>query len=291
MTLHIVVCVKSVMSGALPGKNRRASGQMELNPFDVPALRLAIFLAKAHDGTVTVVSMGPPNATFGLHQALSMGADRAILISDPALKESDTYVTATVLGSCLDRLIPFDLVLFGTRTSDSDTGHVAPQTAEKVQLPFVGHVTALTLASISPPPSSGEVTLSPKISFVSPSHSAGEVTLSATVEREMDGYVDGYEILLPAMFSIDSMPSESDVSADLISLYGIDAAFEHREIEILGIDALGLTPEETGLAASPTKIVAWNKKKKGKICQFIEGTPEQQAEALVEKLTASGFVG
>ncbi len=269
MALNIVVCVKSVMLGALPGKNRRASENMELNPFDLPALALGVSLARSHNGTVTVVSMGPRNATFGLYQALSMGADRAILICDPALKESDTYVTATVLGNAVKQLSPFDIVLFGTRSSDSDTGHVGPQTAEMLDLPFVGHLTDFILSSPI------EVETSRVV---------------ATVEREVDGYVECYEVASPAIFSIDSVPSVRETTA-LTTLYGIDDAFENHEIELMDINALGMTPEETGLSASPTKIVAWAKKKKGKACRFIEGTPEQKADQLVEKLIASGFVG
>ena len=308
MALNIVVCVKSVMLGALPGKNRRASENMELNPFDLPALALGISLARAHNGTVTVVSMGPQNATFGLYQALSMGADKAILICDPALKESDTYVTATVLGNAIKQRSPFDLVLFGTRSSDSDTGHVGPQTAEMLNLPFIGHLIELNVLNIaseqeSPFPSESNITDGTDFNRsnlqFTPASSSLSVSSSSTfekkpyqlrVKREVDGYLEAYELSTPALFSIDASAMVED-SLHLTTLYGIDDAFEHHEIEFMDINTLGMTSEETGLSASPTKIVAWNRKKKGKSCRFIEGTPEQKADQLVKQLIASGFVG
>lgn len=265
MGLNIIVCVKSVLNNVLPGQNRRASESMELNPFDRPAIEMALSLIREYQGSLTVISMGPRPATFGLYQAMAMGADRGVLICDPALKESDTYVTAKVLGTALHRLQPFDIVLFGTRSSDSDTGHVGPQTAQMVNIPFVGNIHSLTvnLAEDS------------------------QIKKSFTVERKSDGYVESFEVQGGAAFTVSSAFGESCFT----SLHGIESAFSDRTIEFWDNSTLGLKPEETGLIASPTKIVAWNREKRSKRCLFIEGSPEQKAEELAQKLSEAGFVG
>ncbi len=275
MGLNIITCVKSVLNSALPGENRRASEGMELNPFDRPAIELALSLIKEHQGSLTVVSMGPKPATFGLYQAIAMGANRAILICDPALRESDTYVTARVLGSALQRLNPFDLALFGTRSSDSDTGHVGPQTAQMLNIPFVGNIHSLTMddSDINSPSDQKRLTLKPR---------------RVTVERKSDGYLEAFEVRGCAAFSVSSAFGEINFT----SLNGIETAFsDSRKIEFWNNSAVGLEPHETGLAASPTKIVAWNKQRRSKKCIFIEGSPEQKAEELARRLSEAGFVG
>ena len=142
MGLNIIACIKSATVTSQGEKDTRAQNY-ELNPFDRPAIEMALSLIKSYKGTLTVLSMGPESASYALYQAMSMGADRAVLICDPALKESDTYITSKVLGTALHKMSPFDLLFFGTRTSDSDTGHVGPQTAQMLNLPFVINIQSL----------------------------------------------------------------------------------------------------------------------------------------------------
>ncbi len=92
MGLNIIACIKSV-AVTRDGKKDSRVQSYELNPFDRPAIEMALSLIKNHQGTLTVLSMGPESANYALYQAMSMGADRAVLICDPALKESDTYIT------------------------------------------------------------------------------------------------------------------------------------------------------------------------------------------------------
>src|SRR4030065_2112942 len=87
--------------------------------------------------------MGPDVACLSLYGAMALGVDRAVLISDPALAGSDTLATSTALGAAVMKLRPFDLILFGTRTSDSDTGQVGPQTAVRIGLPIITGVNHL----------------------------------------------------------------------------------------------------------------------------------------------------
>lgn len=265
MGLNIIACIKSVINNAMPGSNRGSSTDMELNPFDKPAIEMALGLIKEHQGTLTVISMGPKPATFGIYQCISMGANRGILICDPALRESDTYVTAKVLGTALQKLKPFDLALFGTRSSDSDTGHVGPQTAQMLNIPFIGNIHSLTC---------------------NPSENR-QIPYNWIVERKADGYLETFEVKGSAAFTVSSAFGE----ANFTSLHGIETAFDSNTIELWDNATLGLEPYQTGLDASPTKIVAWHKEKRSKSCQFLDGSPEQKADQLAQKLSEAGFVG
>ena len=129
MDLNIIVCVKSVVLDAPKGRVVRSSESCELNPFDRPVLEVALNLREAHGGKITAISMGPEASALALIETMALGIDRSILISDPALAGSDTLVTSTALAAAIQKIAPFDLVLFGTRTADSDTGQVGPQTA------------------------------------------------------------------------------------------------------------------------------------------------------------------
>jgi len=91
MELHIIVCIKSVATKA-PGTGIvRFADTADLNPFDRPALEVAISLVEVQGGTVTVLSMGPPSCAFILHEAMAMGGDRGILLSDARLADSDNW--------------------------------------------------------------------------------------------------------------------------------------------------------------------------------------------------------
>ena len=145
MPLNIIICIKSVVLDAPNGKVVRTPDTCALNPFDRPALEMAIKLREEAGGKVTAISMGPESGSLALYEALAMGVDQAVLISDQALAGSDTLATSTALGAAIRKLAPFDLALFGTRTSDSDTGQVGPQTAVLLDIPLITGASSITL--------------------------------------------------------------------------------------------------------------------------------------------------
>ena len=137
MAFHIITCIKAVATKTPANGISRTADTAELNPFDRIALERALALAEERNGTVTVLSMGPESCAFVLYEAMAMGADRGILLSDRRLADSDTLATSTALAAAIEKLAPCDLVIFGTRTADSDTGQVGPQTAVALNLPLV----------------------------------------------------------------------------------------------------------------------------------------------------------
>jgi electron transfer flavoprotein alpha/beta subunit len=106
------------------------------------ALEMAGQLKKEHSGSITAVTMGPKISEEVLWEALALGADRAVLLSDPRFSSSDTLATSYVLGMGIRKIGRFDLILCGMRTTDGDTGQVGPQLAEEldVEMPIAGQV-------------------------------------------------------------------------------------------------------------------------------------------------------
>ncbi len=127
------------------GRLVREGLELELNPYCRRAVSKGVELASATNGTCTIITLGPPSADDVLREAIAWGADRGILVTDPAFAGSDTLATARALAAVLEREGPFDLVLVGRNSVDADTGQVGPQVAELVDLPFVTGVKRLNL--------------------------------------------------------------------------------------------------------------------------------------------------
>jgi electron transfer flavoprotein beta subunit len=256
--LHIIVCIKSVVVDAPRGKIVRTADKCALNSFDRPALEVALQLKERYGGSVTVLSMGPPTAETALREALAAGADRAVLLCDPALAGADTLATSTALCAAVHGLAPFDMLLFGTRTSDSDTGQVGPQTAVLLDLPMVTGTVKIDGA-----------------------HDC------LTVERKVDGFMEIYEVALPAALTIHPTAAAPRDPA----LGDIATAFDEMSVEIVSIKQLGLDPSLVGEAGSPTRVLSMKPIQKNRACRWIEGTPATQADTLVQKLVDAGLIG
>ena len=258
MNLNIIVCVKSVVISAPDGRVVRSVESCELNPYDRPAIEIALNLREAHGGTVTTVSMGPQSSEIALIETVALGVDRSILLSDPALAGSDTLATATALGAAIKKLTPFDLVLFGIRTADSDTGQVGPQTAVMLNLPLV------TWA-----------------------HSIEMENNELLVERRADGFREKLALSFPAIVTVHP----GSVQPRDAGLHGIESAFAASRVEIWNLKELGLSPEQVGESGSPTQVISLKRVKKVRKCKFLTGSAEEQAQELASLFVDTGFVG
>lgn len=145
--MRIVVCVKQVPSteakvqmDPVKGTLIREGVESIVNPFDEYAIEEGVRLKERYGGEVIVVSMGPPQAKDALRQALAMGADKAILLSDRAFAGSDTLATAYTLSLAIKKLGEVDLVICGKQATDGDTAQVGPGLAQRLsfrQLTYV----------------------------------------------------------------------------------------------------------------------------------------------------------
>lgn len=255
MGLRTIVCIKSVVTSAAAGSMVRSADAYELNPFDRPALEVALEMRERLGGTVTGLSMGPEPCAFVLREAMAMGIDSGILLCDPAFAGSDTLATSTVLASAIRKLAPFDLILFGTRSSDSDTGHVGPQTAVLLDLPMVTGVCSIKSGMEG-----------------------------FRVERRMDGFREAFEVLFPAGLTIHP----ASVRPRDTGLLGMKAAFEERQVMKWGLEEVGLSPDRVGKAGSATAVISQSKVDRSRKCEFLTGSHEEQSGKLVERLLESG---
>jgi electron transfer flavoprotein beta subunit len=258
MSLNIIVCIKSVVLDAPEGLVVRLPETSALNPFDRPALEMALQLRDKNGGRVTALSMGPDAAGLSLYEAMAMGVDRAVLISDPALAGSDTLATSTSLGAAIMKLRPFDLILFGTRTSDSDTGQVGPQTAVRVGLPIITGVYHVEC-----------------------------MDEKVVVDRRADEFNERYEVSLPAAITIHPAALQARDS----SLSGIEKAFGGGVFERMNLSDLDLSADQVGERGSATRLLSMDKVIRKRKCEFITGTVEEQADELIRRLREGGYIG
>ena len=254
--MHIIVCIKQVIAGDQVSFDPRSLGlirsaeRSHINPYDLFALDTAVQLKKEYSGSVTAVTMGPPISEEVLWQALAQGADRGVLLSDERFAGSDTLATSYVLGMGIRKIGPFDVILCGMRTTDSDTGQVGPQLAEELNLPQVTGVEKVERR---------------KGLF--------------RAERVSDGYREILEVSPPTLFAISPR-----AAVRLPSLIEIGDAFARHSVECWNLDDLKADPAKVGRAGSHTWVEAMIPVAQQKSCVFFEGDPRQQARSLFSKL-------
>ena len=141
--MKIIACIKQVPDSeakvrAEGGKISWGDAPLVINPFDEYAVEGALQQKEATSGTVTALCIGPETAKEALKHALAMGADDAILVSDPALNDLDTVGAARVLASAIHKIGGVDMVVFGRQTLDSGSGLTPAQTARVLGWPMLG---------------------------------------------------------------------------------------------------------------------------------------------------------
>jgi electron transfer flavoprotein beta subunit len=161
--MNVVVCMKQIPDPATPYKLEEGTGWLVrpedqiLDDTDRYGVEMGLQLAQASNGTVTLVSMGPTGNSQGVRQALAMGADKAVLIDDPALRGSDALTTARVLASAISRE-GFDLVITGTESTDGYSGLIPQMLAGLLDAPALTYATRVET-------NEGEVTIHRQTAF------------------------------------------------------------------------------------------------------------------------------
>ncbi len=259
--MHIVVCVKQVPDTTEvrinPETNTliREGVESIVNPFDSYAIEEALRLRDKFGGKVTVISMGPPQAEAVLREAISLGADSAILISDRAFAGSDTWSTSLILSKALQKIKDFDLVICGKQASDGDTAQVGPGVATHLNLPQATYVRRIDSVHLD---------TSPEIIIV---------------ERLVEEGYEMLEVQLPALITVVKEINEPRMP----SLRGKMKA-KAAEIAVWKNSDLNIKENGIGLEGSPTQVVkifSPPKKEGGKIFQ---GEPEDVVDQLVGEI-------
>lgn len=254
--MKIIVCIKQVPDSSEVRINPETNTLMRegvpsiINPYDLHAIEAALQLREQQGGTVTVITMGPPQAEEALREAVAMGADDVRLISDRAFAGSDTWATAYTLCKAIQRL-GADLILCGKQAIDGDTAQVGPEIAEFLDIPHVAYVKGIDAVTDT----------------------------AITVRRMMDEGYDVVEASLPALLTV---VRELNVPR-LPSLRGKMAA-KKAVIERMDFSSLGAEEDNVGLQGSPTQVRNIFAPKARGDRRMLEGTPEEQVAALIEEL-------
>ncbi|HQO02003.1 MAG TPA: electron transfer flavoprotein subunit beta/FixA family protein [Spirochaetota bacterium] len=216
--MNIVVCIKHVMKRKAPGSQPCPRPGI-MNPGDRAALRAAVHLA-GNAGEVTALTMGPPGAEDTLREALALGARRAVLVCDARCAESDTLATSYVLGCAVKKLGNADVVICGTRTIDSDTGHVGPQLSELLDIPLLPYMQSC---------------------------SAGKGTVRGV--SRCDGIVQEIEADCPCLITVDECGERV-----YPPLGKLGRVFTEGVVERWDADMIGADTSRTGRDGSPTWV-------------------------------------
>ncbi|HNT52015.1 MAG TPA: electron transfer flavoprotein subunit beta/FixA family protein [Candidatus Syntrophosphaera sp.] len=255
--MKLIVCVKQVPNTTEiridPATNTliREGVESILNPFDTYAIEEAVRLKEQHGGNVTALCMGPPQAEATLREAVSLGVDDIILLSDRRFAGADTWATSLTLAAAIRKIGEFDLIFTGQQAIDGDTAQVGPGIAAHLDIPQTCFVRC--------------------IEVITPCH----VTLQRLLE---DGY-DRLRIKLPAVISVVKEIN----TPRLPSLRGKRNA-KAVELKVWNADDLGLDEKEIGLNGSPTQVVNIFTPQHDKLTQKFSGHPEEAVEIVVKTL-------
>lgn len=258
--MDIAVCIKQVPDVPTVRMDRermtiiREGVDSVINPLDYVAIEAALELRKKAGGRVSVITMGPPQSEVALREALAVGADRAILLTDPLFAGADTLATSHVLARAIGRLDPLpDIILCGMQTTDSDTGHVGPQIAEELGLPQVCGVNEI--------------------------HIEGK---GLVVKRLSDGFLDTIRLTLPALLTV----TKGLCAVMDLPLGALEAAFSTKEVCRWSIDDLGLSKGEVGFEGSATQVRRLRQPPPRGNGEIVTGPPQDLVSHLLRRLEA-----
>ena len=254
--MDIIVCIKQVPDTAEVKINPETGTLIRegipsiINPYDMHALEAGLQIKEKERGRVTVLTMGPPQAEAALREAIAMGVDEAVLLTDRAFAGSDTWATSYTLSKAIKKL-GADMIVCGKQAIDGDTAQVGPEIAAFLNIPHVSYVRRIE-----------EITGN-----------------SIRVQRLMD---EGYDIVESSLPVLLTVVKELNTPR-LPSLKGKMAA-KKAQIKKWGVADIQADENKLGLNGSPTRvknIFAPEAKSDRKI---FRGTSEEQISAIVNEL-------
>ena len=256
--MKIIVCIKQVpdTKGGVKfnpdGTLDRGAMLAIMNPDDKAGLEAALRIKEQNGAEVTVITMGLPKAADVLREALAMGADKAILVTDRVLGGADTWATSTTLAGAI-RNLEYDLIITGRQAIDGDTAQVGPQIAEHLGLPVISYAEAIEVKENS-----------------------------VVVKRQYDDRYHMVEAKMPCL--ITALAELNDPR--YMTPGGIFDACA-AEITTWGrADLKDVDDANLGLKGSPTKIAkASDKVRKGAGEKVTPDSPEEAVSYIVGKLT------
>ncbi len=261
--MNIVVLVKQVPDTSEVKINRETNTLIRdgvpsiINPFDMYALEEALRLREKHGGKVTAVTMGPPQAAEALKEAVSLGVDDAILLSDRAFAGADTWATSYAISQGIKKMGEYDLIIAGKQAIDGDTAQVGPETADMLGIPFVAYIR--------------------KIEQVN-----GKKMVA---ERLMDEGYDVVETSLPALITVVKEINQPRVPS-------LKGKMKAKNLKVTAWNAKDIDADENkcGLKGSPTKVVKIFPPAPRGQREILTGTMEERVSTVIKKLKEQSLI-
>lgn len=262
--MKIIVCMKQVPAGTKvdidpeTGAMKRLSGDTRTNPYDLFALETALQLREQLGGTVTVLTMGPPQAEEMMRDAYSMGADDAVILSDRKFAGADVLATSHVLSQGIKVLGGADLIICGRQTTDGDTAQVGPAIAEHLSLPHAAWVAEIVKADKT----------------------------SITVRQDLASVSQTSEMDYPCLITVDK-----DTCVPRLPSYLLKKATKDRPVRILTFkDMPDQDLSRYGLVGSPTSVERMFAPPETEKQVYLEGSADEKTEQLFSILTGKKII-
>ena len=258
--MKIVVCAKQVPDTTEVKLDPKTNTLIRdgvpsiINPDDKAGIEAALQLKEKVGGTVTVISMGPPQADAALREALAMGCDEAILVTDRAFGGADTWATSTTIAGAL-RNLDYDLIITGRQAIDGDTAQVGPQIAEHLGIPQVSYAEEIMEASDD----------------------------KLVVKRQFEDRYHVIEVKTPCLITALAELA----TPRYMTVHGIFDAYREKEVKVWTLEELKDTVDmaNIGLKGSPTNVKqSFTKQAKGKGLYYKDLSAEEAVETIVAKL-------
>lgn len=263
--MKIVTCVKQVPASSKvevdpeTGVLIRDGNNVKMNPYDLYALETSLYIKEHHSDTlIQAVTMGPPSAKEVLEEALYMGSDEALLISDRRFAGADVLATAYTLSQLIDHIGDYDVIVCGKQTTDGDTAQVGPEIAEFLSIPHVPYVVEV-------------IEIKEK---------------SIIVRSTFESHDEVTEVSFPCLITV-----EKGASVPRLPSYKRRVLLKDYKIKTLTLkDLKDNNPDHYGLNGSPTQVEEIFPPSKRTDCLVIEGNKEQLGKELFKILKESRYV-
>nr|MDO8118509.1 electron transfer flavoprotein subunit beta/FixA family protein [Candidatus Sigynarchaeota archaeon] len=260
MMVNIAVLVKQVPASKTVKMDHGGilvrEGDLIVNPDDLHALEAAMHVKEKFGGHLTAISMGPLQAKDALYEARAIGADKGILVTDPSLKGSDTWVTTKVLVTCLEKYGPFDLIFAGVEAIDGNTAHVPYQISQAMKIPHITQFQDLNVIK-------------------------GELQATRIKGHEHQHV----KVQLPAIITANKQTNRTRY----YDLLRIKHAFD-EDVTVVDLEQLGIDGDDVGVKGSPTQMLKISQIVHKRVNKRIEGTDKEISNQLIEYLTRNNLL-
>lgn len=226
--MNILVCIKQVPEtnkvevDPVTGVLKRNGVDSKMNPYDLYAIETALRVKEKTGGTITVITMGPPQAAGVIREAFAMGADEGVLISDRKFGGADVLATSYTLAQGIKKTGDFELILCGKQTTDGDTAQVGPEVSEWLNIPSVSNVC--------------------KIIDIEEN--------SISVEMDMTDDIEIAKVEYPCLLAVDK-----DIFMPRLPSYTRKINTKDKQITVMSLDDMEDKDEKHyGLNGSPTQV-------------------------------------